>query len=98
MNFSHKHLRMLRKASRKPIDYRQDKHESAINYLITKKVINFTIRHTKKGVVYRIATNENGKAMLYEKYIVSIRSKIAIILSIIAIVISLLTAFTPLSD
>ena len=98
MAFRGKHLRVLKKASRKVAVYSRDKYGEIIDYLLKDKVIDFTIKRTDKGVFYHVKTNEKGKALLYERGVANRRANIAIVLSIIAIIISVLTAFTPFAD
>lgn len=98
MELNSAQLRLLQRASRKTIRCERKKQIKIVEYLITNKLIDFSIKKTDKGCAYLVTTNEHGKAVLYEKSTVERRANVAIVLSVIAIVISFLTAFTPFSD
>lgn len=98
MNFNNKHLSILRKASRKTIVLDKTRYGDAVNHLINNHVIDITVSERDGEFYYHVTTTEKGKAVLYERSDAIRRANIAIFLSVIALVISFLVAFTPFAD
>lgn len=98
MELDRMHTKVLKQSSRRETVYDYKKYDEIIDYLISNKLIDFEITKTDKGTCYRVKTNQKGKAVLYERTTANRRANIAIVISVIAIVISFLTAFTPFSD
>ena len=98
MDLSGKQLKLLKKACRKVVRCDKKSKGEIVDFLSKKNVIDFTIENTENGVFYWVKANQDGKAIVYEKFSVKRRANIALVVSIIAIVISALTAFTPFPE
>ena len=98
MELNRNHLAMLKKSCRKTARFNRDTHGPAVDYLSSQKLITFTISNVRGKIIYHVSATEQGKAALYEKVSVIHRANLALLLSLIAILISFLAEFTPVFD
>jgi hypothetical protein len=98
MELNPKQLRLLKKISKKDV-VRTDKYQTEdIEHLRSNGLVTVIICDKPDDFYYQPRITEKGKAVLYERTQLKARSTTALILSIVAVVISFLTAFTPFSD
>ena len=95
---SRKQLKLLNRISKGSVIRTDVLSTEDIEYLRTNELVSVTKYEKPGDYYYHPKITEKGKAFLYEKRSANQRANIALALSIAAIVISLLTAFTPFSD
>lgn len=98
MDLSRNQLTLLKKAKRKEIVCEKKKWGKIVAHLIKERLIDFRIQREGDKVYYLIRTNETGKAVLHEKTTALRRANIAIVISVVALLLSILTAFTPFPE
>lgn len=98
MDLSREQIVLLKKAKRKTMICESKQYGEIIDYLIKYRLIDFTIQREGDKVYYHVNTNQAGKAVLHEKSTALRRANLALIISAVAILLSLLTAFTPFSE
>lgn len=69
-----------------------------IEYLRANGLVLVTKCEKSGDYYYHPTITEKGKAFLYERKYANRRANIALVISVIALAISLLTAFTPFAD
>lgn len=98
MDISPAQLRLLKRIGKKPI-VRTDKHGiEDIEYLRDNGLVTVTQCDKPGDFFCQPRITEKGKAFLYQTCHSNRRANIALFLSIVAILLSLLTAFTPFPD
>ena len=98
MELHNDHLRLLRRASRKTVVCDGNKYSEMLNNLAAAHLIYFIIRNDGEKVLYYVNTTDKGKAALYEKTSSDRKNNIALVLSTIAIILTVLDSFTPFGD
>lgn len=98
MYISAKQLRLLADIAKNPTVRTDKDNVEDIEYLRDHALVTCTQCDKSDDFFYQARITEKGKAFLYETKHNLRRTNIALALSIIAILISLLTAFTPFSD
>ena len=92
------HIRLLKKISRTDV-VRTDKYDiKDIEYLRSEGLVSVSSVDKPGDFFYQPFITEKGKAVLWERTKTERRANIAIVLSILALILSFLTAFTPFSD
>lgn len=98
MYLSPQHIKLLKKISKTAV-IRTDKWNiEDMEYLRSEGLVTACSVDKKDDFYYQPRITEKGKAVLYERGDIKRRANIAIILSVIALVISFLVAFTPFAD
>lgn len=98
MYLSKQHINLL-KQTRKTAVIRTDKFGvDDLEYLRSEGLIIACSVDKKDDFFYQAKITEKGKAVLYERIDVKRRANIAIVLSVVALIVSLLVAFTPFAD
>ena len=98
MHLSGRHMKMLKKISKEDI-IRTDKWDiEDIEYLRSEGLVTVCSVDRKDDFFYQPRLTEKGKAVLDERLHSTRRANIALLLSICAIILSFLTAFTPFAD
>lgn len=98
MYLSQHHIKLLKQISKEKV-IRTDKWKTEdIEYLRGKDLVTVCSVDKEDDFFYQPKITEKGKAVLYERVDVKRRANIAIAISVIALVISFLSAFTPFAD
>lgn len=98
MYISPKQLKLLSAIAKAP-EVRTDKNDlEDILYLKDNDLVVCLQCDQPDDYFFQARISEKGKAFLYETKVLRRKTTISLVLSIIAIVISLLTAFTPFAE
>lgn len=98
MYLSPQHIKLL-KEIRKSNVIRTDKWDiEDIEYLRSEGLVIACAVDKQDDFYYQPRITEKGKAVLFERVDVKRRANIAIFLSVVALIISFLVAFTPFAD
>lgn len=98
MHISKKQLRLLGRIAKHAVVRTDALDIEDIEYLRDNELVT-AVQYDKSGdYFYQPRITEKGKAFLYEKRHANRRANIALVISVFALVISLLTAFTPFAD
>ena len=98
MELSGKHLRLLKKISKNGVT-RTNKHNTEdIDYLRSRGLVSVAICDKPNDFYYHARITEKGKAILYMTKNIAVKANVAIVLSVLALIISFLVAFTPFAD
>lgn len=92
------HIRLLQKTKKQQVIRTDKRNLKDIEYLLENELITAVSYDTDQEFFCQPKITEKGKAVLYEWKSSRKRTDIALVLSICAIVLSILTAFTPFSD
>ena len=99
MDISLKQLKLLKRIKRKKPVIRTDKNNiEDIEYLRSGGLVQVTEYDDPEDYYYQPRITEKGKAFLYTTVHTNCKANAALILSVIAIVLSVLTAFTPFPE
>lgn len=95
---SRKQLKLLKSISKHAVVRTDKRIIEDIEYLRSHGLVVVTQYDKPDDFFYQPRITEEGKAFLYEKRHANRRANIALAISVIALVLSLLTAFTPFAD
>ncbi len=98
MYLSKKHIRLLKKVNKRPIVRTDKYHLKDAEYLRSNDLVTARMIDRDDDFYYEMIITEKGTAVLHERLHASRRANVALALSIIAIVLSILTAFTPFPE
>lgn len=98
MELSSKHIRLLKKISKTYVTRTNKYNTEDIEYLRSLGLVSVTICDKPNDFYYHPRITEKGKAILYMTKNVAVKANFAIVLSILALAISFLVAFTPFAD
>ena len=98
MYISNKQLKLLRRIAKRSVVRTDALSIEDIEYLRSHDLVAATQCDKPGDYFCQPRITEKGKAFLYEKRHSNRRANIALAISIIALVVSLLTAFTPFPD
>lgn len=98
MELSPKHIKLLQKTKKKTV-IRTDKYDiKDLEYLRSLDLITAISCDKKDDYFYQAFITEKGKAVLSERLHSNRRANIALVLSILALLVSFLVAFTPFAE
>ena len=98
MHLSSSHVKLLKKIKRKNVIRTNKRDIEDIEYLRSNELVVICSVDKKDDFYCQPIITEKGKAVLEEKLDIKRRANIAMILSLLALIISFLVAFTPFSD
>ncbi len=91
MYLNRQQLKKLKKLKRKDITRDVRQYDPVLEYLIEKKLVNYTEVDRPGDYMYHAQINEHGKAYLYDHFLTSTKSTAAILVAVISACFSLLS-------